>query len=503
MTSEEDSPGLAVSPEELENRGGSRKRKETLALPLPPGVLPPRKRAKTAIEKEQRRVERILRNRQAAQSSREKKRKQLEELEEINQQLVDESQTAAVRLQQVEAENSSLRKTVDGLVEEIERMKAVMAQFKFDPTRLNAAPATPSAGTRTPLSLSTTPLDAADSADGFASDSDSSLPEFKTEHFDSLDLPLYSPTTGPPESPLVMNVSVPPLDGTPVLAPDCLGPLSPGKDAEPNASFKKMHHPAAMVSPCDPQRPLKDPKRSIVGPLTDETDPSPTGSTAPISRFTPGVMAVLITMHLCLALVVSSTTFSYLKRQRLTKLLMSMVSCLRTESMKYVLTSSLWTVLMTSPCDCSPASLQRLELLIRLTLNSRGMRLLAHFRPAGSPHHSPSWCLSQRRVLMEQRARLLRAWQILVSCSDGTRQMARREAATGRDLSRTRSRLSVRAAVVRAEIRRATLDTAEVVAEPDRAKLDHLAALIAGANRAVDVNQRRLRSFTMNPQVDL
>ncbi|KAG7697815.1 hypothetical protein KL930_000130 [Ogataea haglerorum] len=48
---------------------------------LPLGTLPPRKRAKTEEEKEQRRVERILRNRRAAHASREKKRRHVEYLE--------------------------------------------------------------------------------------------------------------------------------------------------------------------------------------------------------------------------------------------------------------------------------------------------------------------------------------------------------------------------------------------------------------------------------------
>lgn len=43
--------------------------------------LPPRKRAKTKEEKEQRKIERILRNRRAAHASREKKRKHVEYLE--------------------------------------------------------------------------------------------------------------------------------------------------------------------------------------------------------------------------------------------------------------------------------------------------------------------------------------------------------------------------------------------------------------------------------------
>lgn len=44
-------------------------------------ALPPRKRAKTDEEKEQRRIERILRNRRAAHASREKKRRYVEYLE--------------------------------------------------------------------------------------------------------------------------------------------------------------------------------------------------------------------------------------------------------------------------------------------------------------------------------------------------------------------------------------------------------------------------------------
>jgi transcriptional activator HAC1 len=58
-------------------------------LPEPKTNLPPRKRAKTEDEKEQRRVERVLRNRRAAQSSRERKRKEVEALEDKNKQLIE------------------------------------------------------------------------------------------------------------------------------------------------------------------------------------------------------------------------------------------------------------------------------------------------------------------------------------------------------------------------------------------------------------------------------
>ena len=49
-------------------------------LPTPKTTLPPRKRAKTEDEKEQRRIERIKRNRAAAHNSRERKRRETENL---------------------------------------------------------------------------------------------------------------------------------------------------------------------------------------------------------------------------------------------------------------------------------------------------------------------------------------------------------------------------------------------------------------------------------------
>lgn len=49
-------------------------------LPEPTTSLPPRKRAKTDQEKEQRRIERIKRNRAAAHNSRERKRQETETL---------------------------------------------------------------------------------------------------------------------------------------------------------------------------------------------------------------------------------------------------------------------------------------------------------------------------------------------------------------------------------------------------------------------------------------
>lgn len=71
-------------------------------LPEPKTNLPPRKRAKTADEKEQRRIERVKRNRLAAHNSRERKRQEVDALQEEKQALEErvramETELAAYR----------------------------------------------------------------------------------------------------------------------------------------------------------------------------------------------------------------------------------------------------------------------------------------------------------------------------------------------------------------------------------------------------------------------
>ncbi|KAI0599498.1 hypothetical protein F4775DRAFT_550113 [Biscogniauxia sp. FL1348] len=73
--------------ESTEKKPAKKRKSWGQVLPEPKTNLPPRKRAKTEDEKEQRRVERVLRNRRAAQSSRERKRQEVEALERRNSQL--------------------------------------------------------------------------------------------------------------------------------------------------------------------------------------------------------------------------------------------------------------------------------------------------------------------------------------------------------------------------------------------------------------------------------
>lgn len=76
-----------------------------------------RKRAKTEDEKEQRRVERVLRNRRAAQSSRERKRLEVEALEEEKRIIEREKDDLRRRLDVMEARNRALQAQLDNMTQ--------------------------------------------------------------------------------------------------------------------------------------------------------------------------------------------------------------------------------------------------------------------------------------------------------------------------------------------------------------------------------------------------
>lgn len=83
----DDDADAAPADSSSEKKPAKKRKSWGQVLPEPKTNLPPRKRAKTEDEKEQRRVERVLRNRRAAQSSRERKRLEVEALEKRNQEL--------------------------------------------------------------------------------------------------------------------------------------------------------------------------------------------------------------------------------------------------------------------------------------------------------------------------------------------------------------------------------------------------------------------------------
>jgi len=77
----------AETPRSVESKPVKKRKSWGQVLPEPKTALPPRKRAKTADEKEQRRIERVKRNRLAAHNSRERKRQEVELLQIRNAKL--------------------------------------------------------------------------------------------------------------------------------------------------------------------------------------------------------------------------------------------------------------------------------------------------------------------------------------------------------------------------------------------------------------------------------
>ncbi len=84
----------------------------TVGILISPILTCNRKRAKTEDEKEQRRVERVLRNRRAAQSSRERKRQEVEALEGEKRAIERRNHDLVLRLADAEAKNLLLQQQI-------------------------------------------------------------------------------------------------------------------------------------------------------------------------------------------------------------------------------------------------------------------------------------------------------------------------------------------------------------------------------------------------------
>ena len=95
------------APSTTESKPVKKRKSWGQVLPEPKTSLPPRKRAKTEDEKEQRRIERVKRNRLAAHNSRERKRQETEQLQQQKDALeaeMNELRRKASRVDELEAE---------------------------------------------------------------------------------------------------------------------------------------------------------------------------------------------------------------------------------------------------------------------------------------------------------------------------------------------------------------------------------------------------------------
>lgn len=104
-------------------------------LPEPKTALPPRKRAKTEDEKEQRRIERIKRNRAAAHNSRERKRVEAEQLAHVNDELVKRIHDLQRRLAVQDAQLAKCKDQLGGSLPEISGEDADLFERRFSEQR--------------------------------------------------------------------------------------------------------------------------------------------------------------------------------------------------------------------------------------------------------------------------------------------------------------------------------------------------------------------------------
>ncbi|KAL9118935.1 MAG: hypothetical protein Q9187_004508 [Circinaria calcarea] len=125
----------AVNQHDESERKPTKKRKSWgQELPTPKTNLPPRKRAKTEDEKEQRRIERVLRNRQAAQSSRERKRQEVEKLEGEKYAIERQNYMLKQRLMQVEHDKYRLSQQVAKMAAALLKSGATSQQLSKVPS---------------------------------------------------------------------------------------------------------------------------------------------------------------------------------------------------------------------------------------------------------------------------------------------------------------------------------------------------------------------------------
>ncbi|RMZ71628.1 bZIP transcription factor [Pyrenophora seminiperda CCB06] len=108
-------PSHTPAPESHNGSKPVKKRKSWgQVLPEPKTSLPPRKRAKTEDEKEQRRIERVKRNRLAAHNSRERKRQEYEVLQTEKDELEASMQAYKQKMARMEAELNFYRTKYPG-----------------------------------------------------------------------------------------------------------------------------------------------------------------------------------------------------------------------------------------------------------------------------------------------------------------------------------------------------------------------------------------------------
>lgn len=236
------------------------KRKKDLTLPLPAGALPPRKRAKTENEKEQRRIERIMRNRQAAHASREKKRRHLEDLEKKCSELSSENHDLAHQVAESKKANMVLMDQHYSLVAKLQQLSSLVNMAKSSGA-LAGVDVPDVTDVAQPMTIPTPMFDTT------VPDS----PIVKTEEVDSTNFLLHTESSSPPE--LAESTG----SGSPSSTLSC---------DESDYLVDRARHPAVMAATTDQQRRHKTSFSSRTSPRTTSLGCTDCRTTSPCLKTT-------------------------------------------------------------------------------------------------------------------------------------------------------------------------------------------------------------------------
>jgi hypothetical protein len=166
-------------------------------LPEPKTNLPPRKRAKTADEKEQRRIERVKRNRLAAHNSRERKRQEVELLQNEKEDLEQRLREMEESHKKMAAELAAFRRMMPGVSPQPEPLDS--SSLTSSTAVQDHAPSFDGAATPTSSSATINPRQA-------------SFPTPESMSMDSVDSPLD--TSSQPATPAADEPTLADLDRT-------------------------------------------------------------------------------------------------------------------------------------------------------------------------------------------------------------------------------------------------------------------------------------------------
>ncbi|KZM27152.1 sequence-specific DNA binding [Ascochyta rabiei] len=132
-------PTQTPAPSTSESKPVKKRKSWGQVLPEPKTSLPPRKRAKTEDEKEQRRIERVKRNRLAAHNSRERKRQETEHLQQQKDALEAEMNALRAKAAKSDKLEAELKRWHDKYPADVSELSDITFSFTEAADTINPA----------------------------------------------------------------------------------------------------------------------------------------------------------------------------------------------------------------------------------------------------------------------------------------------------------------------------------------------------------------------------